>query len=128
VPDLSVTYPVPYEIPINKVYTQPGGDISGKRYAIGIFYSLTAGGGLDEPGTTQLSLHRINFLNNTSTDSLNDALPTAFGSGGTVVTTKIDTAVICFQHGSRQAAISIGGSGRQLTTDTFIDNVPEECN
>ena len=36
--------------------------------------------------------------------------------------------VICLSDGARKAAITLGGSGRQLSTETFFDGaIPQEC-
>ncbi len=71
-------------------------------------------------------------LGKTTTD-VNNAIEVFHnaGLGGTDANIRSRTTAItiCFDQGpgSRKAAIRIGGNGQELSTNTFIDNVPGEC-
>lgn len=130
VPDITENFSMPWGVAATRVYFEKDGvktDIGG----LGLILSL---GSYTQDEDNQL-------VSGSQTASLLPLTETTLGSSDAIFKAQgienmqeadrsaADRIVICLSSGGsdRKAAIIIGGSGRQLSTETQIDNVPDGC-
>ncbi|MCA9337297.1 type II secretion system protein [Candidatus Saccharibacteria bacterium] len=132
-PNLSYTNELPWQIHATSMWAVYDDTVT-PIGAFGFVTTFPGAGGNDDLVSGSQSFDLITVAN-TSLGESNDTIASRVSDAATFNDTlrSPNQVIICLESGTtspaRPAAITIGGSGRQLSTETFFDAaVPEVCN